>query len=107
MLFLYLYFYIDYTRAVFSLPKTQTTTGIPAVPPGFGSEGWGWGEGRRVPESPLEWHSRFLRAKEAMGGGGQIAGSPVLLAAQALLARCRETRLLSLPRSAEEIRSSR
>eukprot|EP00903_Cladosiphon_okamuranus_P012758 g11926.t1 len=79
--------------------------GIPAVPPGFESEGWGWGKGRAVPESPPEWHRRFLRAKDAIGGGGQIAGSPVLLAAQALLARCRDIRLLRLPTSAEEIRS--
>lgn len=77
------------------------------MPPGFESEGWGWGKGRAVPESPPEWRRRFRRARDAMGGGGQIAGSPVLLAAQALLARCRETRLLRLPKSAEEIRSSR
>eukprot|EP00752_Nemacystus_decipiens_P012854 g11381.t1 len=80
--------------------------GIPVVPPGFESEGWGWGKGRAVPESPPEWHRRFLRARDAMGGGGQIAGSPVMVAAQELLVRCRETRLLRLPRSADEIRGS-
>ncbi|CAM9985812.1 unnamed protein product [Scytosiphon promiscuus] len=81
--------------------------GIPAVPPGFESEGWGWGKGRHFNQSPPEWRRRFLRAREALNGG-QIAGSPALVAAQALLAECLgTTRLLRLPRSAAEIQAAR
>lgn len=38
---------------------------------------------------------------------GQIAGSPALLAAQALLVECREMRLLKLPSTAADVWSSR
>ncbi|CAM9601528.1 unnamed protein product, partial [Ectocarpus fasciculatus] len=79
--------------------------GIPAVPPGFASEGWGWGKGRDIHKSPPEWRRRFVRAREALNVG-QITGSPALVAAQALLAKCRGTRLLRLPKSAAEIQAS-
>lgn len=76
------------------------------MPPEFESEGFGWDNGRGIQRDPPEWRGRFLRAKEAMERG-QITGSPALLAAQGLLARCQETRLLRLPASAAEVRSSR
>ncbi|CAM9159174.1 unnamed protein product, partial [Ectocarpus sp. 8 AP-2014] len=79
--------------------------GIPAVPPGFASEGWGWGKGRDIHKSPPEWRRRFVRAREALNMG-QITGSPALIAAQALLAKCRGTRLLRLPKTAAEIQAS-
>ncbi|CAB1120679.1 unnamed protein product [Ectocarpus sp. CCAP 1310/34] len=79
--------------------------GIPAVPPGFASEGWGWGKGRGIHKSPPEWRRRYVRAREALNMG-QITGSPALVAAQALLATCRGTRLLRLPKSAAEIQAS-
>lgn len=80
--------------------------GIAKIPPGFGSEGWGWGKGRGFRESPPEWRRRFSRAREALEVG-QIAGSPALLAAQALLVECRDVRLLRLPDSAAAMWSSR
>ncbi|CBJ27106.1 similar to Dynein heavy chain 3, axonemal (Axonemal beta dynein heavy chain 3) (Ciliary dynein heavy chain 3) [Ectocarpus siliculosus] len=79
--------------------------GISAVPPGFASQGWGWGKGRGIQKSPPEWQRRFVRAREALNMG-QITGSPALVAAQALLAKCRGTRLLRLPKSAAEIQAS-
>lgn len=47
-----------------------------------------------------------MRAREALNTG-QITGSPALVAAQGLLAKCRGTRLLRLPKSAAEIQASR